>query len=148
MQTNADLCGKFSVGHYPMLFWGPPHKFAFGRWDPKQDKDEIQLIDEWRTADHLLSYINKRIGRQVVLISSYCIICGFFLLHVLTKWQQHLFNLIVEIVHLKVKQRRKTSLLYSIANYKSDVNVQNNYFVNFLYKSYHGNCIHLQFLCQ
>ncbi|CAL9162036.1 unnamed protein product, partial [Musa hybrid cultivar] len=62
MKTNADLCGKFSVGHYPMLFWGPPHKFAFGRWDPKQDKNEIQLIDEWRTADHLLSYINKRIG--------------------------------------------------------------------------------------
>ncbi|XP_064959871.1 sulfhydryl oxidase 1-like isoform X1 [Musa acuminata AAA Group] len=62
MKTNADLCGKFSVGHYPMLFWGPPHKFAFGRWDPKQDKDEIQLIDEWRTAEHLLSYINKRIG--------------------------------------------------------------------------------------
>lgn len=62
-QTNTDLCGSYSVSHYPMLFWGPPNKFSAGRWDPKKNNEEIQLIDEWRTADDLLNYINKKIGR-------------------------------------------------------------------------------------
>ncbi|XP_038987647.1 sulfhydryl oxidase 1-like isoform X2 [Phoenix dactylifera] len=62
MKMNKNLCGSFSVRHYPMLLWGPPPKFASGQWDPKKEKSEIQLIDDERTADHLLNWINKRIG--------------------------------------------------------------------------------------
>lgn len=50
-----------------MLLWGPPPKFASGQWDPEQEKSEVQLIDDGRTADHLLNWINKQIGRQVVV---------------------------------------------------------------------------------
>lgn len=64
---NTNICDRFSVGHYPMLLWGPPPKFASAKWAPKQEKSEIQLIDDARTADRLLNWINKRIGRQVVL---------------------------------------------------------------------------------
>nr|GMD43617.1 sulfhydryl oxidase 2-like isoform X2 [Ipomoea batatas] len=32
---NSNLCDKFSVGHYPMLFWDPPSKFVGGSWKPK-----------------------------------------------------------------------------------------------------------------
>ncbi|XP_042377659.1 sulfhydryl oxidase 1-like [Zingiber officinale] len=66
LETNTDLCGSFSVSHYPMLFWGPPNKFSAGRWDPKKN-NEIQLIDEWRTADLLLNYLNKKIGSSFTL---------------------------------------------------------------------------------
>lgn len=76
-QINTNLCGKFSVSRYPMLLWGPPPKFLAGGFDPKQNKDEIQLIDEWRTADDLLNYINKRLGRQVALIFSCYMTCFF-----------------------------------------------------------------------
>ncbi|CAN8312232.1 unnamed protein product [Cochlearia groenlandica] len=61
-KMNVQLCDKFSIDHYPMLFWGPPRKFVDGSWDPKQEKSEIIAIDEWRTADLLLSWINKKIG--------------------------------------------------------------------------------------
>ncbi|XP_074588316.1 sulfhydryl oxidase 1-like [Curcuma longa] len=67
LETNTDLCGSFSVSHYPMLFWGPPNKFSAGRWDPKKNNEEIQLIDEWRTADLLLNYLNKKIGSSFTL---------------------------------------------------------------------------------
>ncbi|KAK8677182.1 hypothetical protein V6N13_142736 [Hibiscus sabdariffa] len=60
-QINSDLCDKFSVGHYPMLFWGPPTKFSSG-WKPNQEKRDIREIDDWRTAEHLLNWINKQIG--------------------------------------------------------------------------------------
>ncbi|XP_042385130.1 sulfhydryl oxidase 1-like [Zingiber officinale] len=66
LETNTELCGSFSVSHYPMLFWGPPKKFSAGRWDPKKN-NEIQLIDEWRTADLLLNYLNKKIGSSFTL---------------------------------------------------------------------------------
>ncbi|XP_010924152.2 sulfhydryl oxidase 1 isoform X2 [Elaeis guineensis] len=62
MKMNKNLCDRFSVSHYPMLLWGRPPKFASGQWDPKQEKSEIQLIDDERTADRLLNWINKRIG--------------------------------------------------------------------------------------
>lgn len=65
-QINTKLCDKFSVGHYPMLFWGPPSKFVAGGWEPKQEKSEIRIIDDGRTADHLLNWINKQMGRYVV----------------------------------------------------------------------------------
>jgi len=64
-QTNTKLCDKFSVSHYPMLFWGPPTKFVSGSWEPKKDKSEILVIDDGRTAERLLNWINKQIGRFV-----------------------------------------------------------------------------------
>ncbi|KAG7563186.1 Thioredoxin-like superfamily [Arabidopsis suecica] len=62
MKTNTNLCDKFSVSHYPMLFWGPPIKFVSGSWEPKKDKSEILVIDDGRTAERLLNWINKQIG--------------------------------------------------------------------------------------
>ncbi|KAG1346977.1 sulfhydryl oxidase 2 [Cocos nucifera] len=67
MKMNTNLCDRFSVGHYPMLLWGPPPKFASGKWDPKQGKSEIQSIDDARTADRLLNWINKRVGSSFKL---------------------------------------------------------------------------------
>ncbi|KAG7032047.1 Sulfhydryl oxidase 1 [Cucurbita argyrosperma subsp. argyrosperma] len=62
LKINTNLCDKFSVGHYPMLFWGPPSKFVSGSWDPKQEKSEIRNIDNGRTAEKLLNWINQQIG--------------------------------------------------------------------------------------
>lgn len=67
-QINTKLCDKFSVGHYPMLFWGPPPKFVGGGWEPKQEKSDIRVIDDARTADRLLNWINKQMGRYEVYI--------------------------------------------------------------------------------
>ncbi|MED6177795.1 Sulfhydryl oxidase 1, variant 2 [Stylosanthes scabra] len=61
-KINTKLCDKFSVGHYPMLFWGPPTKFVGSGWEPKQEKSDIRVIDDARTADRLLNWINKQIG--------------------------------------------------------------------------------------
>ncbi|KAJ7943048.1 Sulfhydryl oxidase [Quillaja saponaria] len=61
-KINSKLCDKFSVGHYPMLFWGPPSKFVAGGWEPKQEKSDIHVIDNGRTADQLLNWINKQMG--------------------------------------------------------------------------------------
>ncbi|KAE8732067.1 Sulfhydryl oxidase 1 [Hibiscus syriacus] len=60
LKINTDLCDKFSVGHYPMLFWGPPKKFSSG-WKPNQEKSEIREIDDGRTAERLLNWINKQL---------------------------------------------------------------------------------------
>ncbi|KAG7973760.1 hypothetical protein I3843_06G013100 [Carya illinoinensis] len=60
LKINTKLCDKFSVVHYPMLFWGPPAKFVAGGWEPKQEKSEIRLIDNGRTADRLINWINKQ----------------------------------------------------------------------------------------
>lgn len=65
-QINTKLCDKFSVGHYPMLFWGPPSKFVGAGWEPKQEKSDIRVIDDARTADRLLNWINKQLGRYEV----------------------------------------------------------------------------------
>ncbi|XP_015895536.3 sulfhydryl oxidase 2 isoform X1 [Ziziphus jujuba] len=61
-KINTKLCDKFSVGHYPMLFWGPPSEFVGGGWEPKREKSDIVLIDDGRTADRLLNWINKQMG--------------------------------------------------------------------------------------
>ncbi|KAL0380843.1 UNVERIFIED_CONTAM: Sulfhydryl oxidase 1 [Sesamum angustifolium] len=61
-KINTNLCDKFSVGHYPMLLWGPPSKFVSGSWDPKQEKSEIRSIDDGRTAELLLDWINKQLS--------------------------------------------------------------------------------------
>lgn len=58
-----ELCNKFSVDHYPYLVWGPPTKFNLVQWKPKQEKSELELIDDGRTADRLLKWINKKMGR-------------------------------------------------------------------------------------
>jgi hypothetical protein len=61
----VDLCNKFSVDHYPYLVWGPPTKFNLVQWKPKQENSELELIDDGRTADRLLKWINKKMGRLV-----------------------------------------------------------------------------------
>ncbi|WCJ33234.1 Sulfhydryl oxidase 1 [Euphorbia peplus] len=62
LKANNKLCDKFSVSHYPMLFWAPPSKFVSGGWDPKQENSEIHVIDDGRTAERLLNWINKQLG--------------------------------------------------------------------------------------
>jgi thiol oxidase len=62
IKMNVKLCDKFSINHYPMLFWAPPKRFVGGSWGPKQEKNEISVVNEWRTADLLLNWINKQIG--------------------------------------------------------------------------------------
>ncbi|BAS95229.1 thiol oxidase isoform 1 precursor [Oryza sativa Japonica Group] len=59
-KVNIDLCNRFSVDHYPFLLWGPPTKFASAKWDPKQENNEIKLIDDGRTAERLLKWINNQ----------------------------------------------------------------------------------------
>lgn len=63
-QINTKLCDRFSVGHYPTLLWGPPPKFASGGWKPRQEKGDIKSIDDGRTADQLLNWINQQMSRQ------------------------------------------------------------------------------------
>ncbi|KAL7171048.1 hypothetical protein ACSBR2_035833 [Camellia fascicularis] len=62
LKINKELCDRFSVVHYPMLLWGPSSKFVAGDWQPRQDKSEIHAIDDRRTADRLLNWINKQMG--------------------------------------------------------------------------------------
>ncbi|XP_050225244.1 sulfhydryl oxidase 2 isoform X2 [Mercurialis annua] len=64
LKINTKLCDKFSVSHYPMLFWSAPANFVSGSWGPKEDKNEIRVIDDGRTAERLLSWINKQLGRS------------------------------------------------------------------------------------
>ena len=66
---NTDLCSRFSVDHYPFLLWGPPTKFASAQWKPKQENSEIELIDDGRTPERLLKWINKKMGRQVLVLA-------------------------------------------------------------------------------
>ncbi|GMI75145.1 quiescin-sulfhydryl oxidase 2 [Hibiscus trionum] len=61
LKINTKLCDKFSVNHYPMLFWGPPTKFSAG-WSSDQAKSKLHVIDDGQTADRLLNWINKQIG--------------------------------------------------------------------------------------
>ncbi|XP_027096963.1 sulfhydryl oxidase 2 isoform X1 [Coffea arabica] len=67
LKINTNLCDKFSVGHYPMLLWGPPSKFVGATWEPKQENSEIRSIDDGRTADRLLNWINKQMGSSYAL---------------------------------------------------------------------------------
>lgn len=63
-QINTKLCDKFSVSRYPMLLWGPTAKFVSGvGWAPNQEKSEIHAIEDGRTADRLLNWINRRMER-------------------------------------------------------------------------------------
>ena len=78
-QINNKLCDKFSVIHYPMLFWGPPSKFASGGWEPKEEKSEIHVIDDGRTAERLLNWINKQLGRYGIFLTTACLSAIFIL---------------------------------------------------------------------
>lgn len=62
-QINNELCDKFSVSRFPMLFWGPSSKFVGAGWKPEQNKSDICTIDDGRTAERLLNWINKKMGR-------------------------------------------------------------------------------------
>ncbi|KAI4385905.1 hypothetical protein MLD38_003893 [Melastoma candidum] len=67
LKVNTNLCDKFSVGHYPMLFWGPSSKFVAASWEPKQEKSDIRVIEHGRTAEQLLDWINKQLGSSYAL---------------------------------------------------------------------------------
>uniref|UniRef100_A0ACD5T7M7 Uncharacterized protein n=1 Tax=Avena sativa TaxID=4498 RepID=A0ACD5T7M7_AVESA len=67
LKANVDLCSRFSVDHYPFLLWGPPTKFVKAKWDRKQEKSEIKLIDDGRTAERLLKWINKQLESSFTL---------------------------------------------------------------------------------
>ncbi|GAB2280002.1 Sulfhydryl oxidase 1 [Dionaea muscipula] len=66
VKINAKLCGRFSVSHFPMLLWGPPSKFVSGDFDPRKDPG-IKNIDDGRTAERLLSWINKQMSSSFSL---------------------------------------------------------------------------------
>lgn len=64
-KVNRKLCAKFSVTYFPMLLWGPPSKFVAGHWNSKKVKSEIieiNPIEEWKTAQLLLKWINTQLG--------------------------------------------------------------------------------------
>ncbi|XP_057835846.2 sulfhydryl oxidase 1 isoform X1 [Cryptomeria japonica] len=63
LKVNTKLCDRFSVSHYPLLLWGPPSKFAFGSWEPNADSG-IEPIENARTAESLLKWINKKISKS------------------------------------------------------------------------------------
>ncbi|KAG8639199.1 sulfhydryl oxidase 2 isoform X1 [Manihot esculenta] len=67
LKINNELCDRFSVAHYPMLFWGPPSKFVSAAWESKEEKSVIRVIDDGRTAEKLLSWINKQLGSSYAL---------------------------------------------------------------------------------
>ncbi|CAA6671400.1 unnamed protein product [Spirodela intermedia] len=70
-KMNVKLCDRFSVSHYPTLLWGPPSKFISGKWSPEKEDSGIQAIDNGRTAEILLNWINERLGRQALKPSSF-----------------------------------------------------------------------------
>lgn len=65
-QVNTKLCDRFSVSHYPMLFWSHPSKFVGAGWGSNKEKSEIREIDDGRTAERLLNWINKQLGRYSI----------------------------------------------------------------------------------
>jgi hypothetical protein len=68
--VNINLCRRFSVEHYPFLLWGLPAKFASAQFKPTQENNEIELIDDGKTAERLLKWINKKMGRQVLVVAA------------------------------------------------------------------------------
>ncbi|KAG9135993.1 hypothetical protein Leryth_015850 [Lithospermum erythrorhizon] len=61
-KINDNLCDRFSIEHFPTLFWGPSAKFVSGSWKQKQENSDIHPIIDWRPADILLNWINKQLG--------------------------------------------------------------------------------------
>ncbi|MFS7959509.1 putative thiol oxidase [Helianthus anomalus] len=61
VQINRKLCVKFHILHYPILLWGAPSKFVGGHWNGKKEKSEIISIEDGKTAQRLLKWINTRL---------------------------------------------------------------------------------------
>ncbi|XP_019160205.1 PREDICTED: sulfhydryl oxidase 2-like isoform X2 [Ipomoea nil] len=57
-KVNIDLCDRFSVNHYPMLFWGKSSEFVNGNWSLHGGIGEMRPIDNGRTHVQLLNWIN------------------------------------------------------------------------------------------
>ena len=77
-QINTKLCNKFSIPYYPMLLWAPPAKFIGGRWNGKKENSEFTPIDDGRTAERLLKWINTQLGRyfeNIIIIFSLVYAC-------------------------------------------------------------------------
>ncbi|XP_047943593.1 sulfhydryl oxidase 2-like [Salvia hispanica] len=66
-KINTNICDKYSVGRYPTLLWGPPSMFVHGSFDPKQGKGEILSIEDGRTAERLLNWINQQLNSSYLL---------------------------------------------------------------------------------
>nr|GFA28916.1 sulfhydryl oxidase 2-like isoform X2 [Tanacetum cinerariifolium] len=66
IKANTNICDKFSVTHYPMLFWGTPSGFAAGSIDGSTGKSEIRTINDGRTAHRMLKWINTRLGSSYI----------------------------------------------------------------------------------
>lgn len=66
-KVNVNLCLKFSVSYFPTLLWGPPSKFVTARWDAKKVKSEITPIEDWKSAEDLLKWINTQLGSSYEL---------------------------------------------------------------------------------
>ncbi|WVY95640.1 hypothetical protein V8G54_027791 [Vigna mungo] len=63
LMTRVDCASKVRAPYLAFLIRpSSPSKFVGGGWDPKQDKSDIRVIDDARTADRLLSWINKQLG--------------------------------------------------------------------------------------
>ncbi|XP_019160203.1 PREDICTED: sulfhydryl oxidase 2-like isoform X1 [Ipomoea nil] len=58
LKVNIDLCDRFSVNHYPMLFWGKSSEFVNGNWSLHGGIGEMRPIDNGRTHVQLLNWIN------------------------------------------------------------------------------------------
>ncbi|KAL8112217.1 hypothetical protein AgCh_019782 [Apium graveolens] len=63
-KINTKLCDKFSVDRFPMLFWGPPSHFSSFS---KTENSTILFIDDRKTADRVLHWINKQMGSSYSL---------------------------------------------------------------------------------
>ncbi|KAK9750367.1 hypothetical protein RND81_02G191400 [Saponaria officinalis] len=60
-KINTKLCDRFSVDHYPMLFWGKPRNFvSVKKWG--ENDGEIISIKGGHTAERLLDWINKKMN--------------------------------------------------------------------------------------
>ncbi|GKB11119.1 sulfhydryl oxidase 2-like protein isoform X2 [Tanacetum coccineum] len=66
IKANTNICDKFSVSHYPMLFWGTPSGFAAGIIDGNTGKSEILTINDGRTALNMLKWINTQLGSSYI----------------------------------------------------------------------------------
>lgn len=48
-----------------MLFWGKSSEFVNGSWSQHQEIGEMRPIDNGRTSDRLLDWINNHLNRYI-----------------------------------------------------------------------------------
>lgn len=63
LKSNAPLCDRFKVSHYPTLLWGQPSNFAW----VSGENTGWEAIENGRKAELLLHYINNKIGKAFTL---------------------------------------------------------------------------------